>query len=89
MTVLFSNDFDRDISKLKEKKVAASVLTKVEQIRAATSIAQLSGIKKMHGRENAFRIRIGNYRLGFYLTDNAVLIARIMHRKDIYKYFPR
>lgn len=42
----------------------------------------------MKGFRNAFRIRIKDYRLGFYLEKDTILISRLLNRKDIYKYFP-
>jgi len=44
-----------------------------------------SGVKKLSGRD-AWRIRIGNYRVIYEIDDNrqTVLIVNIDHRKDIY-----
>ncbi|MGK7945990.1 MAG: hypothetical protein AB4058_16120 [Microcystaceae cyanobacterium] len=33
-------------------------------------------------------IRIDNYRLGLYLEGNMVALVRLLHRKDMYRYFP-
>jgi mRNA-degrading endonuclease RelE of RelBE toxin-antitoxin system len=44
--------------------------------------------KKIKTHEAAYRIRIGNYRLGFFYEHHEVIFSRILHRKDIYKYFP-
>jgi mRNA-degrading endonuclease RelE of RelBE toxin-antitoxin system len=42
----------------------------------------------MKGFKNAFRIRIGDYRVGFLFQDNAIMLGRIAHRKNIYDIFP-
>jgi mRNA interferase RelE/StbE len=42
----------------------------------------------MSGHPEAYRIRIGDYRLGFYYTENQIEIARFLKRNDIYKVFP-
>ncbi|WP_374754821.1 type II toxin-antitoxin system RelE family toxin [Dyadobacter psychrophilus] len=44
--------------------------------------------KKLKGFSNAYRIRIGDYRVGIFVENNIVELARIAHRKDIYKVFP-
>jgi mRNA interferase RelE/StbE len=44
------------------------------------------GVKKLHGREG-YRIRVGNYRILFFI-DNAekkVEIVSIAHRKEVYR----
>jgi mRNA-degrading endonuclease RelE of RelBE toxin-antitoxin system len=43
--------------------------------------------RKLHGSDNAFRIRVGDYRIG-YTVDDAVLIVaieRIRHRGEVYR----
>ncbi|MBN1768316.1 MAG: type II toxin-antitoxin system RelE/ParE family toxin [Prolixibacteraceae bacterium] len=45
--------------------------------------------KKLQGYKNYYRVRIGNYRLGFELIDGTiVLIILVAHRKEIYRKFP-
>jgi mRNA-degrading endonuclease RelE of RelBE toxin-antitoxin system len=31
---------------------------------------------------------LGDYRLGLVIEDDIVTLVRILHRKDIYRYFP-
>jgi len=42
--------------------------------------------KKLLGTEHNFRIRIGNYRVVYFLEDDKLLIEiiRVRHRKDAY-----
>jgi mRNA interferase RelE/StbE len=43
----------------------------------------------MQGFQKYYRIRIGEYRLGFEMIDaETILFILVSHRKDIYKYFP-
>ncbi len=59
----------------------------------ATSIDKLAenprpdGVKKLKGEYNAYRIRVGDYRIIYTLEDviKIVEIQRIRHRKDAYK----
>jgi mRNA-degrading endonuclease RelE of RelBE toxin-antitoxin system len=50
--------------------------------------ADIGNLKKLKGDENAYRIRIGDYRLGIFFDGETVIFARVLHRKDIYRYFP-
>ena len=45
-----------------------------------------SGYKKLENR-NAYRVRSGNYRIIYEISDNilTVCVIRIRHRKDVYK----
>jgi mRNA interferase RelE/StbE len=57
-----------------------------------TAIASLAddprpyGYKKLKG-ENAYRIRVGNYRIIYEINDNTIIVTVVSvgHRKDIYK----
>ena len=59
-------------------------------LRAAENLAtnpRPDGCRKMQGSENAFRIRVGDYRI-VYTVDDAVLIVaveRIRHRREVYR----
>lgn len=44
-------------------------------------------LKKLSGNPNAYRDRIGNYRLGFYYEKQTIILARFLKRNDIYKVF--
>ena len=44
--------------------------------------------KKLKEFKTAYRTRVGDYRLGFFYENATILIARFVHRKDIYKIFP-
>ncbi|MGH2412635.1 MAG: type II toxin-antitoxin system RelE family toxin, partial [Microcystaceae cyanobacterium] len=36
----------------------------------------------------AYRIRLGDYRIGLFIEGKTVTFARVLHRKEIYRYFP-
>jgi mRNA interferase RelE/StbE len=45
------------------------------------------GCKKITGRLNTWRIRIGDYRILYEINDraNMILVFHILHRKEIYR----
>jgi mRNA interferase RelE/StbE len=45
------------------------------------------GCKKLVGEENAWRIRVGNYRVLYEIKDRVLIVhvVEIGHRKDVYK----
>lgn len=88
MKVVFLNSFKKDLQKLTNTKLKEQIKTVIIAAEAAENISQLKNIKKMKGHPFAYRIRIGDYRLGFYLEDNTIVMTRFLKRSDIYKVFP-
>lgn len=45
-----------------------------------------SGVRKLAGYENAWRIRVGDYRVLYEVVDAQVLVTvvRVAHRRDVY-----
>jgi mRNA interferase RelE/StbE len=46
-----------------------------------------SGAKKLKGREDLWRIRVGDYRIVYEVRDRTlvVLVVRVAHRRDDYR----
>lgn len=88
MKYLFERAFEKDFTKLKDKKLAQSIIDIIENITAAQSIRDIKKIKKLSGHTSAYRIRSGEYRIGIFIENNTVIFAAFSHRKDIYKKFP-
>jgi mRNA interferase RelE/StbE len=88
MRVEVTRPFNKDISKLRDKKLLLSLRSALQQIESAKSLSDIHNLKKMEGSAHYFRIRIGDYRMGIYFDKNTVYISRFLHRKEIYRYFP-
>ena len=88
MRIEVTEQFNRDISKLKDKKLAASVKKALRKIESASSLSAIAQLKKIEGSKNHFRLRISDYRIGLYFDNNIIYAARFLHRKEIYRYFP-
>jgi mRNA interferase RelE/StbE len=88
MEVNYSKAVIKDVQKIKDKKLISKIELIVKSVKEAKTIEGVSGVKKMKGHSSAYRIRVGDYRLGFYLMDEGVLLARFVKRNDIYKLFP-
>jgi mRNA interferase RelE/StbE len=88
MQIEFLSSFDKDLDNLKQKSVRIQIARLIEKIESSENLLHLPNLKKLKGHRSAYRIRIGNYRVGFFLEGNKVLFAHAVHRKDIYKVFP-
>jgi len=58
----------------------------ISAIRSLSGNVHPNGCKKLSGR-NAWRIRIGRYRVIYEIHDNElfIMVISIAHRKDVYK----
>ena len=57
-------------------------------METATSITEITGVKKLSGHKTYYRIRIGDYRMGFEKIGERIRLIVIANRKDIYTIFP-
>jgi len=59
------------------------------EIIAVNPLAEILRFKKIRGRENHYRVRIGEYRLIYSPSADTVVVRviRIGHRKDVYRHF--
>lgn len=88
MIVKIDKSLEKDVKKLKDKSVKHSLAKVIVELQDADNLSSVRNIKKLQGAKNFFRIRIGDYRLGLIVSGSEVQLIRLLHRKDIYKYFP-
>ena len=60
----------------------------IERLEAASTLAEVPNLKKLQADGNHYRIRVGDYRIGFQLVGDEVQIVRCLLRKDFYREFP-
>ena len=80
--------FSKDLDSIKVKSVKEALIKLIELLETVNSLDKIPNTKKLKGHKTAYRIRVGDYRLGFFFDNSTILIARFVHRKDIYKLFP-
>lgn len=88
MNYEFEKAFVKDFRKLKNKELASSIHEVIKQVSEASSPNQIINLKKLSGYKSAFRIRIGDYRIGVIIEKNTVTFVAFAHRKEIYNQFP-
>lgn len=87
MNIEIRKSFEKDTQKLPAS--AQVQLRKVlEGLSRAEKLSELGSCKKLAGFKNAYRIRMGEYRIGFVFENGAAELIRVLGRKEIYKYFP-
>jgi mRNA interferase RelE/StbE len=62
-----------------------------QRIFAATDALEANprpaGVEKMKGEENAWRVRVGDYRIIYEIHDKVLLVAvmNVGHRREVYR----
>lgn len=89
MIVEYDKSFEKSIDRLKDISLYPKIEKIIEQLESAQSLNELTNIKKLTGFKNYFRLRLGDYRLGFEkINEKTIRLIVVSHRKDIYKVFP-
>lgn len=88
MNVEFLSGFQKDLTGIRDKKLAKVILHCIQLFEEANKLDEIPNIKKMTGHPSAYRYRKGKYRVGFYFENNTVLFAAFAPRDKIYRRFP-
>jgi mRNA interferase RelE/StbE len=86
--IAFEASFARDLKRVKDKQLLRRVEQVIGEIKAATELSDIKRLSKLKGHDTFYRIRLGDYRIGMEVLEDEVILVRILHRKDIYRYFP-
>jgi mRNA interferase RelE/StbE len=82
--------FDRDVDRIQDKTLLRKLRAFISTIENVNTIQDIPHVKKTEGYRSYYRIRIGDHRLGMEAVSNKeVILLRFLHRKDIYRYFPK
>lgn len=88
MKTVFAASFERDLKSIRQRHVRDAVRAIISAVEGATCPAEIAGLKKLKAAGSYFRLRIGDYRLGLVIDGDTVKFVRILHRGEIYRYFP-
>ena len=88
MEIIYLNSFLKDLKKVQDKKLLQKVKAILLVLKSAKDLCAVPNSKKLSGHPFAYRIRIGDYRLGLFYSEENLTIARFVKRNDIYKLFP-
>ncbi|MEC3963857.1 plasmid stabilization protein [Flagellimonas halotolerans] len=88
MNIKYHKSLEKDLRKINDKKIKQKLKLIILEMKETEVLDELKSVKKLAGHPNAFRMRIGLYRLGFYYENNTLILSRFVKRNDIYKLFP-
>jgi mRNA interferase RelE/StbE len=86
--VEFRKSFEKDLSKLRDKALLTRIKAVILEIEDAETLEYVSNVKKPKTEGNYYRIRVGDYRISLLFNKDIVVFVRVLHRKEVYRYFP-
>lgn len=89
MILEFDRSFSKSLNKIKDGNIRSRIENVILTLEKAESIEKLRNNKKLTGFSTYYRIKIGDYRLGYEIIgSNTIRLLIVAHRKDIYRKFP-
>jgi mRNA interferase RelE/StbE len=77
----FRRSFQRDLRRVHDEDILSSIRQVILDVEAAVRWSDVPAIKKIRGSSNAFRIRIGDYRIGLFIETDAAEFVRVLPRR--------
>lgn len=88
MDLEYRTSFVRDLRRVRSAEIRRRVERTIGDLEAAATIDRVAGAASIKGPGRYYRIRIGDYRLGMSIDGHTAILVRLLHRRDIYRYFP-
>jgi mRNA interferase RelE/StbE len=88
LQVVFEASFARDLKRIKDRRLRERVRQIIEEAKNAENLGEIKSLNKISGYKTFYRIRFGDYRVGIEVVKGEIIFVRVLHRKEIYRYFP-
>ena len=88
MEVTYKPKFLKDLAKIPTPIRKNIELFVFDHLIKMSQIAESGDIEKLKGYTGYYKVRFGNYRLGLFIKGDQLIVERVLHRKEIYKFFP-
>ena len=88
MELRYRPRFQRDLRQIADNDLNLRIERVIEALKAASTLSEVSNVRRVTGWERYYRIRVGSYRIGIELEGNVVVLHRFGHRREIYRIFP-
>ena len=88
MKTTFKTSFAKDLKAIKSKAVLEAITKLIEAVETAQDLRTIPDVKKLKGKGDYYRIKLGDFRVGVTLSKTEITFVRCLDRKEIYRYFP-
>ncbi len=88
MKTAFRKSFAKDLRQIHDKDILNQVQKIISEIEEFKNIREIQDLKKLSRETRHYRLKLGDYRIGLIIEGQTVTFIRILHRREIYRYFP-
>jgi mRNA interferase RelE/StbE len=88
MNVRFKASFTADLRALKDKSLLERVKALIAKVECAENLSGIPNLKRLRGGSAYYRVRLADYRVGLAVEEDAIVFVRVLHRREVYRYFP-
>lgn len=91
MKLEYEKKFKKELKKINQPKDKKNIDKALKALMAVPHVGELfntPNVKKLIGYDKYWRIRAGDFRIGFVVEDDIIYIERIGHRGQFYDYYP-
>lgn len=88
MNTLFRETFEKDLASISNERLLNRIQTLIEHVEKARTFQEIPNLKQLDAKGKYYRIRLGDYRIGFMFENKSATFVRCLHRREIYRYFP-
>lgn len=87
MKVEFEKKFFKDLQKVKEENVFLYVERLINKLKNSNSLRDFEECKKLK-RFQYYSFKFREFRVGVSYKEGRIKFIRLLHRKEIYRFFP-
>jgi mRNA interferase RelE/StbE len=88
LKVRFRASFVSDLQAVREKSLHQRIKTLIAKVESGQTLSEVPNLKKLRGGGAYYRVRVGDYRVGLAVEEDVVIFVRVLHRREVYRYFP-
>ncbi len=90
MEIIADKSFEKDFKRL-PSSIKSGMVHVYDVLSAAQNqwmVSSMPQVKSMVSNKGFYRLKVGDYRIGFYFKEDVLLLSRVLHKKEIYRFFP-
>lgn len=88
MNVSYSKKFLKQLASIPSETRIKIEEFVFNELISVSSTSSLGKVEKMQGHHGFYKVRFGNYRVGLAIENEVIIVKTVMHRREIYKFFP-
>lgn len=89
MNSLFDDFFGKKLDKIKDGKMLGRIEKAIVAVENAPNAKEIPNLEKLKGEDKtAYRIKVGDYRIGLHIKGGTAIFNDVGNRKNFYRTFP-